>query len=63
MKEMTTFLYLFRDEPSLLTDNAANNIIQNGLVYWGQDWGKHLTFRTPIGSFVCPPVVVPWTVC
>jgi hypothetical protein len=31
MKEMVTLLYLFKDRPDLLTDNAAFNIVSKGL--------------------------------
>lgn len=43
MKEMVSLLYLFKNDSSLLTNDAAYNIINNGLVYRGSDYSHFLT--------------------
>jgi hypothetical protein len=53
MKEMITFIYLFEGEPELLWDDAIFNIIDEGLVYRGNDWGRHMRFKIwSQGTFV-----------
>ena len=45
MKELVALLYLFRDEPALLTDEAAWNILERGLVPHAKSAAaEHLTF-------------------
>lgn len=57
MKEMISFLYLFQHEPTLLTDDAAFNILDKGLVYRGNDWGSHMRWKIATqGTFVTRPV-------
>ena len=48
MKEMITFLYLFKNETELLTNDAAYRIIDQGLKYRGNDWGTHMRFKFPV---------------
>lgn len=49
MKEMVAFLWLFKDEPQLMTNDAAFRIIQ-ALEYRGNDWGRFMSwkFRVPL---------------
>lgn len=55
MKEMITLLYLFKNESSLLTDDAAFNIVDKGLVYRGNAWEKHMRFKIDVvGTLVWP---------
>jgi hypothetical protein len=45
MKELISLLYLFKDEPALLTDDAAWNILERGLLAQAQTEPQaHLTF-------------------
>lgn len=45
MKEMITFLYLFKSEPQLLPSDAAYRIVDQELKYRGNDWGVHMRFK------------------
>ena len=48
MKEMVTFLYLFKDDPQVLTDEAAYKIINQGLVYTKNDTDRFMGVQIKI---------------
>jgi hypothetical protein len=56
MKEMVTFLYLFKDNPQLLTNDAAYKIINQGLVYTGNDTDRFMgvQFKVLFWTYTLP---------
>lgn len=40
-REIISLLYLFRDRPDLLSNEAAFNLVAKGLFFWRGDWTTH----------------------
>jgi hypothetical protein len=46
---MVSLLYFFKNDPDVLTNNVAYRIVDQGLVYRGNDYGAHMRWKWNVG--------------